>query len=147
MSKRTKRTDGLRSGFEGTVKAALDAQKIKYTYESEAIPYVVPESKHRYIPDFTLTLSSMVIEAKGKLDAACRKKMMLVIEQNPDRDIRFLFMRNNKLSKTSKTTYGEWCDSKNIKWAVAVDGAIPDSWVQENKEKDNRSKKRNRSKK
>ena len=32
--------------------------------------------------------------------------MLAVKEQNPELDIRFVFQRNNTLSKNSKTTYG-----------------------------------------
>ena len=50
------------------------------------------------------------------------KKHLLVREQNPDIDIRFLFVNaNNKLNKSSKTTYGAWCDKNKILWAEKKD--------------------------
>lgn len=124
----------LRSGFEDKIKANLDKQKAKYGYESEQLIYTIPESKHRYTPDFTLA-NGIVIEAKGKFDAAARKKMALVMEQNPDRDIRMLFMSDNKITKTSKTRYSDWCDKRGVKWSVSASGEVPEDWVKARKQK------------
>ena len=46
------------------------------------------------------------MEAKGFFKPSDRRKMLAVKEQNPELDIRFIFQRNNTLSKNSKTTYG-----------------------------------------
>ncbi len=64
---------------------------------------------------------------KGFFDFADRQKHLLVKEQNPDIDIRFLFVNaNNKLNKSSKTTYGAWCDKHKILWA---EKRIPNEWL------------------
>ena len=69
----------------------------------------------------------MYIETKGFFDLADRQKHLLVREQNPEFDIRFLFVNaNNKLNKSSKTTYGEWCDKHDILWAEKI---IPKKWL------------------
>ena len=53
--------------------------------------------------------------------------MLYVINQHKDKDIRMVFMRPyNKLNKGSKTTYAQWCDKNNIKWA---DKFIPKEWI------------------
>lgn len=131
MSNRRKKPEPrLRSGFEKKVKDSLDGQKAKYGYETETLTYTMPASKHRYTPDFTLS-NGIVVEAKGKFDAAARKKMALVIEQNPDRDIRMLFMRNNSITKTSKTKYSDWCDKRGVKYHVSIQGEVPEQWVKE----------------
>lgn len=122
----------LRSGFEKKVKASLDGYKAKYKYESEVLIYTMPASKHRYTPDFILG-NGVVVEAKGKFDAAARKKMALVIEQNPDRDIRMLFMRDNPITKTSKTKYSDWCEKRGVKYHVSPNGEVPEEWVREKK--------------
>ena len=122
----------LRSGFEAKVKKSLEARGVDFKYESEKLPYIVPESKHLYTPDFickTELGTTIYVEAKGNFTAADRKKMKLVIEQNPDKDIRMLFMRQNKIQRNSKTTYGSWCDKHGIKWAVSATGFVPDSWI------------------
>lgn len=129
----------LRSGYEKKVKASLDKQKAKYGYECETIEYSVPTTKHRYTPDFTLA-NGIVVEAKGKFDAGARKKMALVIEQNPDRDIRMLFMRDNKITKTSKTKYSDWCEKRGVKWAVSASGEVPEDWVKSKSKKDRHDK-------
>ncbi len=118
----------LRSGFEKKIKDDLDSKKIKYGYETEKIPYTVPSSKHFYVPDFCL-VNGIYIEGKGKLDAQARKKMLLVIEQNPDKDIRLLFMRNNKIRKGSKTTYTDWAEKHGIPYHVSSRGEVPEEWL------------------
>jgi hypothetical protein len=75
--------------------------------------------------------NGIIVEAKGKLDRLVREKMALVFEQNPDLDIRLLFMRDNKLSKTSKTRYSDWCEKRGIKYAVSEQGHIPEEWLVE----------------
>jgi len=57
--------------------------------------------------------------------------MALVIEQNPDKDIRLLFMRNNKISKVSNTKYSDWCDKRSIKYHVSEQGNVPREWLDE----------------
>ena len=121
-----------RSGFEVKVKKSLESRGIEFKYESEKLAYTVPESKHLYTPDFIVQTevgTTIYVEAKGNFTAADRKKMKLVIEQNPDKDIRLLFMRQNKIQRNSKTTYGSWCDKHGIKWAVSSTGFVPESWV------------------
>lgn len=121
-----------RSGFEKKVAASLKDRKVPFKYEQGKVPYIVPESKHNYVPDFELP-NGIMVEAKGKLDRAARKKMVLVIAQNPDLDIRMLFMRDNYIAKGSKTKYSEWCKKNGIKYHVSVNGDIPDSWIAEEK--------------
>lgn len=57
--------------------------------------------------------------------------MLLAVAQNPDKDIRILLMRNNKMSKQSKTRYGDWLDKHNFVWAVSDKGVVPDEWLLE----------------
>lgn len=108
--------------------ANLRDRKVDFEYEKEMLTYVVPEAKRRYKPDFKLP-NGIIVEAKGQFDAATRAKMALVIEQNPDRDIRLLFMRDNKISKKSKTRYSEWCRQRKIKFHVSDQGSIPETWL------------------
>jgi hypothetical protein len=119
-----------RSGYEKKVAKHLEDLRVPFEFESEKIPYTQPATDKKYLPDFKLT-NGIYIEAKGIWDISSRKKMVWVIEQNPDKDIRMLFQRNNYLRKGSKTTYGAWCDKKGIKWAVSSSGAVPESWISE----------------
>ena len=121
----------LRSGFEKRVATHLDAKDIPYTYETERIEYTIPETKHKYVPDFTLA-NGIRIEVKGNFDAKARQKMAYVIEQNPDIDIRMVFMSDNKISKSSKTRYSDWCTKRGLAFVVSPDGTLPEEWLIDN---------------
>lgn len=121
-----------RSGFEVKVKKSLESRGIEFKYESEKLPYIVPESKHLYTPDFIVQTeggTTIFVEAKGNFTAADRKKMKLVIEQNPDKDIRMLFQKDNKIQRNSKTKYSDWCLKNGIRFAVSATGHVPDGWI------------------
>ena len=126
--KKQHRGQTLRSGFEVKVAKALDEQEVPYEYEQLKLSYEVPTSVHTYTPDFRLP-NGIIIEAKGRFSPADRRKMALVVEQHPDKDIRLLFMLNNTLSKVSKTTYTDWCDKRGIKCAVSKTGEVPEDWL------------------
>lgn len=118
-----------RSGFEKEVCGELDDKGIDFEYETENLYYEVVEHR-KYIPDVILP-NGIYIEIKGYLKPKDRKKMKLVIEQHPEKDIRFVFQRpNNKIFKGSKTTYADWCNKNNIKWAEL---RIPKEWIAEPK--------------
>lgn len=132
--KKTPAPRKLRSGYEGKVSLALDRAGVEYTYESEKVPYVVPATKKNYIPDFRIVTASgrvLFIEAKGRFLPQDRKKTLLVRAQNPQMDHRILFMRNNTLSKQSKTTYGDWCEKHGVPYAISSTGVPPESWYKE----------------
>ena len=61
-------------------------------------------------PDFFLP-NGVIIEAKGFFKPSDRRKMLAVKEAHPELDIRFVFMRDNTLSKSSKTTYSMWAEA------------------------------------
>lgn len=118
----------MRSGFETKIAAHLDTKKVKYSYETDKVKYTEPATNRTYTPDFSLA-SGIIIEAKGRFTAADRRKMALVIEQNPTLDIRLVFMRDNPISKGSKTLYSTWCDKRNIKYHVSPSGELPADWL------------------
>lgn len=111
-SRRPKRT--YRSKFEGKVADALSKTKLRFEYEPEKLPYRLDLE---YKPDWKVD-DAFYIEAKGKFDYIERRKMLAVRKANPDKDIRMVFMRNQKLGKGSKMTYGEFCDKHGIRWTV-----------------------------
>jgi len=53
--------------------------------------------------------------------------MLAVKDAHPHLDIRFVFQRNNTISKNSKTTYGDWADKHGFKWCVFPN--IPPDWL------------------
>ncbi len=126
--KRTKkrnysRTSNYRSGFEAKVANQLKRLGCGFAYETLKIEYMKVAT---YKPDFILP-NGVIIEAKGLWTVEDRKKHLLVREQHPDLDIRLVFQNaNQKIRKGSKTTYGMWCDKKQLKWSNKV---IPSSWL------------------
>ncbi len=116
---------GFRSEFERGIALWLIKNNISYEYETMYLEYQ-PKIK-RYTPDFYLSKQDIFVEAKGFWDLADRQKHLLVKEQNKKFDIRLLFVNaKNKLNKSSKTTYGEWCDKHDILWAEKI---IPKKWL------------------
>lgn len=123
---------GWRSGLEEQIASQLSALGIDYLYEQVAIPFVQPVKPRKYTPDFILP-NGIVIETKGRFLTADRQKHLLVRQQYPDLDLRFVFSNSrNRISKQSKTTYAKWCESKGFLYA---DKEIPEEWL---KEKPNR---------
>ena len=82
----------------------------------------------RYTPDFFFP--NYIVEAKGRFTGNDRKRVLALLEtfavDFEKRKFVMLFMRNNKLSKTSKTYYSEWCDQHGIPWRV---GEFAKEWL------------------
>lgn len=115
MSRRGRRkpTPPYKSLFEEEVGEWLGKDGV---YENDIINYTVPETVHKYIPDWTLT-KKVYLEAKGVLDSDTRKKMLWVKECNPDYLIILVFMNaTNKIAKNSKTSYGDWATKHGFPW-------------------------------
>lgn len=113
----------FRSKFEERLAYALTRRDIEYSYESTRLEFTVAR---RYTPDFILS-NGVMVEAKGYFTSADRTKHLRVRECNPDADIRFCFQNaSNKLNKTSKTSYADWCDRHGFLWCEKI---IPDTWV------------------
>lgn len=123
---------GFRSGLEDNVNDMLKENNKSFSYESEKISYIQPETKHNYTPDFVLNKidgSKMYVETKGRWVKTDRLKFDLIFDQYPGIDIRFVFQNPNaKLYKGSKTTYAQYCDKKGWLWAKKE---IPDDWLKE----------------
>lgn len=125
-----KHIPSYRSGLEEAVAEQLKAAGIDPRYESEKIKYTKPESKHTYTPDFPC--GKFIVETKGRFTTEDRKKHLLIKEQYPELDQRFVFSRSKStISKTSKTTYADWCEKHGFKYA---DKWIPQEWLDEIKQ-------------
>lgn len=119
--------EGWRSGLEKKQAAHLDALGVKYEYEKRVVEYITPPKKHRYTPDFELLDNGIIVETKGRFVAADRAKHLLVKEQHPELDIRFVFSNSKtKLYKGSPTSYADWCEKHGFQYA---DKIIPASWL------------------
>lgn len=127
-SKWVAKKHGFKSGLEENISQQIESKGIKVEYETEQVPYIIPASEHTYHPYFRLP-NGIRVETKGRFVLADRKKHLLVKEQHPELDIRFVFTNSkNKISKKSKTTYGMWCEKHGFKYA---DKEIPDEWFLE----------------
>lgn len=103
---------------------------MKYEDAEEVIRYEKPARVSRYTPDFKLP-NGIIIETKGRFVVADRQKHVLIKEQHPEKDIRFVFTRSaSRISKTSKTTYADWCRKHGFQFA---DKRIPSEWLREKK--------------
>ena len=117
---------GYRSGLEEKISKEIKEAGHTLRYENMKVSYQKPAST--YTPDFLLD-NGIVIETKGRFVGADRTKHLLIKKQRPELDIRFVFNNPNaKLSKTSKTTYGQWCDRHGFEYSK---GSIPAEWFEE----------------
>jgi hypothetical protein len=118
---------GFRSAFEQTIAAQLTAAQRPYCYEQLRISYQPAGNARHYTPDFMLD-NGIIVECKGIFSAADRTKHLLVKQQRPGYDIRFVFQNANaKLSKKSKTTYAMWCQRNGFLYAHKT---IPAEWLE-----------------
>ena len=119
---------GFRSGLEEKVAEYLTSKGMRFSFETLKVPYVKPETKHTYTPDFILD-NGIIIETKGRWLLDDRKKHLLIRKQHPHLDIRIIFQNANaKISKGSKTSYANFCEKHGIPYAHRE---IPEAWLKE----------------
>lgn len=108
-----RKSSKFRSKFEERLSKHLEY--LGFKYEPIKVDYTVPESKHKYTPDFVR--GKLIYELKGRWTASDRKKMKLLVEQHPEYEIYMIFQNPNiKINKGSKTSYADYCDKNGIKW-------------------------------
>lgn len=126
--KKASAVTAYRSGLEEKIAAQLEAAGIPVAFEQYKLKYVVPAREATYTPDFVLR-NGVIVESKGIFDVEDRKKHLLIREQHPELDIRFVFSSSrSKLYKGSKTSYAEWCEKNGFLFA---DKLIPAAWLRE----------------
>jgi hypothetical protein len=140
----------FRSGLERDVAAKLTAAGVPFGFESQHIKYIVPQREAKYLPDFSFNGDEypkdcpIILEPKGRFggainpklrvsvkDAAVkeRQKFILLKEQHPELDIRFIFSRaKTPIYKGSPTSYGKWATDHGFKWCEKTP---PDEWIEE----------------
>ena len=116
-----------RSGLEKQVAAYLKDNQTKVRYELLKIEW--EDLRYRtYTPDFLLD-NGIICETKGQFDSEDRYKHTCIRQQHPELDIRFVFSNAKaKLYKGSKSTYTDWCEKNDFKYAHRV---VPESWLKE----------------
>jgi hypothetical protein len=104
-----------RSGLEDRFGRFLQESGVEFSYEEDVVEYRVPEKIGKYKPDFKI--KGIYLETKGRFTSEDRKKMLFVFRSNPDLNLLMVFPKpNNTITRSSKTTYGAWCDKNNIPW-------------------------------
>lgn len=143
---------GFRSGLEDKIAKELEARGIKFDFEEHWLDYTKPHNNavcsecgseevstnHRYLPDFYLPDYGFYIETKGRFLGSDRRKHTAFKKCNPDVDIRFVFQRDDYLTRKKKQTYTGWCDRNGFKYFVIVTGTkkreeqlLPEEWFDE----------------
>jgi hypothetical protein len=119
---------GYRSGLEEQIAQELKALGVSVEYEEHKLKYDKPAKTCTYTCDFVLP-NGIFIETKGRFVTADRQKHLLIKQQYPDLDLRFVFSNaNGRISKKSRTTYADWCDKNGFKYAHRH---VPREWVNE----------------
>ena len=117
--------NGYRSGLEEDISKDLTERDVDFEYEKLKVQWQLLENK-TYTPDFKLP-NGIIIESKGRFVQADRKKHLVIQDQHPFLDIRFVFSNSrSKLYKGAKSTYGDWCNKHGFLYA---DKRIPDEWL------------------
>ena len=106
-----------RNLFELLVEKQIKRAKLKYSYESERIPYLLAG---HYVPDFIFEAPNglIYVECKGYFRPEDKRKLSAVKRQHPELDIRLLFY-----SKKLKDI--KWCDKNGFRYAIKT---IPREW-------------------
>lgn len=124
---------GYRSGLEAKVADQITQAGLPVLFETDKVSYIVPQRSAKYTPDFKLPKKDggfIYIETKGIWTVQDRtQKHLLIKDQWPDLDIRFVFSNQKaKLYKGSPTTYAAYCEKHGWKYAHRW---IPDDWLAE----------------
>ncbi len=120
-----------RSKLEENFEYLLNDLEVKYKYEDTKLTYIVPESKHTYLIDWSLP-NNIYVETKGYLsDHKERSKYILIKEQYPNLDLRFVFMDCNKLCGGAKYSHGTWATKQGFKYCSIKDYEIIKEWLNE----------------
>lgn len=128
-----------RSNFEREIAKWLTDRGIRYQYESDSFVYYKRPYKPKcldcgstnvasvrvYTPDFYLPDYGFWIEAKGKFGQTDRKKMSLVKRDNPDLDVRIVFMTDNKMGRGGTKRYSDWAEEQGFQYSI---GEPDDEW-------------------
>lgn len=123
----------VRSKLEIKLGEMLTDVNVPWQYEVSKINYSIPESKHVYTADFTLP-NGILLEGKGILaDYQERTKYVLLKQQHPDMDLRFVFDDPQKKCGGMKMTHSEWAIKNSFKFCGIKDISVVQSWAKESK--------------
>jgi len=119
-----------RSRLEENFEYLLNDLNIDYKYEDKKLIYIIPESQHTYLIDWSLP-NNIYIETKGYLsDHKERSKYILIKQQYPNIDLRFIFENPNKLCGGTKYTHEVWAIKNGFKYCGIKDIETIKEWLQ-----------------
>lgn len=112
---------------------------MQYAYEQDKYSFYVPEvgrvcgacgaksvlRKSTYMPDFKIG-TKVYIEAKGKLTAGNRKRLIAFKKAHPEVRIYIMFQRDNWLTSKRRAKYSDWARSEGFECAVGIE--VPKEW-------------------
>lgn len=135
-SRRAAKSKGFASAFEYEVAQQIKDAGGEYEYERESYEWMekIPRAvcgdcggaayaRRSYTPDFFLP-NGRIIEVKGRFTVKDRKIAVAMKEAGVV--ICYLFGFDNKLNRTSKTRYTDWCAQQGLECAVKE---IPKEWL------------------
>ena len=97
MSKRKNKPQTLyRSKFEQKIADQLTSMNIPFEYEKVRLDWIEPAKDRVYTPDYSLPDRNLILECKGFWPPQDRLKMLEVIRQYPNLDIRMVFQDASK---------------------------------------------------
>ena len=132
----------FKTRLEMRVADFLDANDFKWDYEAEELEYwqkvagicgsCGSDDVYRtrvYLPDFRVELPEGIIylEAKGAFTREDRSKHMAIKDSHPDEDIRFIFQRDNWITKAHAKKYSGWCEQKGFNYIMMED--LNSEWI------------------
>lgn len=129
-----KRKAAVKAGFRSGFEQEFARKYPDLLFEPKAFPYCIEQKKvvshedesiviedktliRHYTPDFVTKDGSIWYELKGRWVAADRTKIRNIRKALPNQRLIMVFERpNQRISKTSKTTYATYCDKYGIEW-------------------------------
>lgn len=114
-------------GYRSKLEAEFQQDFPDLLYEHESLAYV---KSHTYKPDFWIA-DNCYLELKGIFTPSDRTKMLEVMKQNPQVKIAMVFQRpQQKLNRSSRTSYADWCDKHDIEWFNVKDTGAIEAWIE-----------------
>lgn len=124
-----RRAGGCRSRLEEKVGHDLDQLSLDHSYEPDRFTYTLTR---KYTPDFKVGGEHpFFIEVKGWWEQTDRMKFLAVIISNPDLRIFVALQKPfQTISKSSRTTYADWCTKNGIAWCpIPIPKDFLEQWV------------------
>jgi hypothetical protein len=123
-----------RSRAENALANWLNERKIKFDYETIKLPYTTRvvsgfcdkcgnkkcSQRHVYLLDFWFPKHEFGIELKGRLTGHDRDKMVAVKRDNPEVNIKMLFLSNNRLHPRTEKRYMDWAAEAGYDASVKI---------------------------